>query len=238
MKKLFCTVATIAFWVAALPAADFSLSTGAGGIIGGSFTRYSLQANGSMPVKADQIVDQVDYGVFAFLDATYATLGLSFQTGAYDFDQPVSVDFMSEKGQGWEQVLGISLLGKWPFQVGNRLTVFPILGMDYLISLMQRRTDSFGKVYDRSQKPENGQSFDLSDWNQFHVRLGGGMEYALTDTLFIRGDLLYGIRLMTGYEVKNLEYMKGLTGDNKPKLSGLSSGPSLRLAFGWRFFTP
>ena len=94
-------------------------------------------------------------------------------------------------------------MGKWPFQVGSRFTVFPILGMDYLVSLSQKRTNSFGKVYDRSKTQENGLSFELSDWNGFHVRLGAGMECALNESLFIRSDLLYGIRLMTGYEKKN-----------------------------------
>ncbi|MCL2558762.1 MAG: hypothetical protein FWE09_09820 [Treponema sp.] len=239
MKKLVCAAALIAFQAAAAGAADFSLSVGGGGIIGGSFTRYSLEASGVLTIKAEQIVDQLDYGAFAFLDATYVTLGLFFQNGAYDFSQPVeNLGFMSGEGRGWERVLGISLLGKWPFALGSRFAVFPLVGIDYLVSLDQRREDSFGRVYDRAKTLENGQSFELSDWDQFHIRIGAGAEYGLGQSLFIRGDLLYGIRLMTRYETKNLDYMKEMTGDDKPRLGGLSSGPSLRLAIGWRFFAP
>jgi hypothetical protein len=41
---------------------------------------------------------------------------------------------------------------------------------------------------------------------------------------------------MTPYEKKNLDYMKKMTGDNNPDLSGLTSGPGIRLAAGYRFF--
>jgi len=52
----------------------------------------------------------------------------------------------------------------------------------------------------------------------------------------VRAELLYGFRLMTPYEVKNLELMKSMAGDPNPKLGGLTSGPSLRLSAGYRFF--
>jgi hypothetical protein len=154
---------------------------------------------------------------------------------------------MSRTGQGWDVTLGISLLGRWPFRLSDRFTVFPLLGMDYHISLMQRRRqDGHGFVYDRTNPPEgiidhhqdgdDISTFNLSDWNAFFVRIGGGAEFNLTDRLFLRGDLLYGIRLMTGYERKSLDLMRTLSGDSSPRLGGLSSGPSLRLGVGWRFF--
>ena len=148
---------------------------------------------------------------------------------------------MGRSGDGWESVLGFSILGRFPFRLGERFSVFPLLGMDYQITLSQRRVNAAGRVYDRDdgiwEVDKDGNAFRLSDWNSFHVRLGGGAEFDLGERLFLRGDLLYGIRLMTNYERKNLELMKAMSGDNSPRLGGLSSGPSLRLGVGYRFFT-
>jgi hypothetical protein len=39
---------------------------------------------------------------------------------------------------------------------------------------------------------------------------------------------------MTSYETKNLDLMKSQSGDPNPKLSGLTGGPALKIAAGWR----
>ncbi|MDR0473914.1 MAG: hypothetical protein LBH43_09635 [Treponema sp.] len=255
MKKyilsVFLFIATIAviFGDDFLRRGNFSLSGGMGGILGGHFTRYSIEAGKEYQLKADQKIDQFEYGIFAFFDATFVTFGIAYQGGIYNFDEPLYIDgerfdAFSRNGQGWENVLGFSLLGKFPFQLNDRFTVFPLLGMDYNISLRQRRTAPDGTTYDRTDPPEgvveydkNENTFNFSDWNAFFVRIGGGLEVDLTDSFFLRGDFLYGIRLMTEYEKKNLELIKFIANDSEPKLGGLSSGPSLKLSAGWRFYT-
>jgi len=250
MKKRVCAAVLFLTGTAAAFAApawlpEFGLSAGAGGILGGHFTRYRLQADGNnMAINANQNINQFEYGIFAFFDATFATIGIIFQGGASRFNEPardgfgdpVSLPNLSESGQGWEAVLGFSILGRFPFRLSDRFTVFPLLGMDYHISLMQRRTDEQGRVYSRDDGQEMylGGAFSLSDWNAFFVRIGGGVEFDLTERFFLRGDLLYGIRLMTSYERKNLEFMEALSDDPSPTLGGLSSGPSVRFSVGWR----
>ena len=248
MKKAVLAAAVFFAGAAGVFAAP-AFSAGAGGVLGGHFTRYRLEADGAVRIAADQNINQFDAGGFVFFDATFATLAVTFSAGSSSFDEPVSidgtpVDAMSRTGHGWDAMLGFSLLGRFPFRLSERFTVFPLLGMDYQISLMQRRRqDGHGYVYDRTNPPEGiidhpdleGGTFNLSDWNAFFVRIGGGAEFDLTDRLFLRGDLLYGIRLMTGYERRSLELMQYLAGDPSPSLGGLSSGPSLRLGVGWRF---
>jgi len=257
MKKRVCAAVLFLAGTAAAFAApawrpEFGLSAGAGGILGGHFTRYNIQAGEEGErFSADQHVNQFEGGLFVFFDATFATLAITFKSGANNFNEPahlngVPVDLdgrpMSRSGQGWETTMGISLLGRFPFRLTERFTVFPLLGMDYHISLMQRRTAPDGSTYDRTNPPDgvfdhgmNDQTFALSDWNVFFVRLGGGVEFDLTERLFLRGDLLYGIRLMTGQERKSLEVIEAITNDSSPSLGGLSSGPSVRLSVGWRF---
>jgi hypothetical protein len=72
-------------------------------------------------------------------------------------------------------------------------------------------------------------------WNALWIDIGGGADFKLTPYLFIRGELLYSIRLPTLYENDGLEQIKKLLGDPNPQLGGLCSGPSIRLAAGYRF---
>jgi len=234
--------------IAAFALPEFGLSAGIGGITGGHFTRYRMRADGTEArLYADQDISNFEAGAFAFFDATFVTASVFFQSGMGNFDEPISINGihfpeLSRSGQGWQNVLGFSLLGRYPFRLNNRFTVFPLLGMDYVITLVYRRTDADGFIYNRDdgiREEDFDGAFVLSDWNAFLVRLGGGVEFDLTDRIFLRGDLLYSIRLMTNYESRNLELMKIMSGDDTLRfgngLSGLSSGPSFRLSAGWRF---
>jgi hypothetical protein len=249
MKKRISLVILALAGAAAVFGADFSLSAGAGGLLGGVFTRYMLKADGMVdgnPVKIDagQEMNQLNYGFFAFFDATYGEFSVFFQNGSNTFKEPVviaEVGSVNSSGKGWETVLGLSLLGKYPFNLNKMFTVFPLLGVNYQISLDQLRTTAAGVVYDRTnglhEKDKDGNAYKLSDWNSFWIDVGGGVDFALPAGFFLRGELLYGFRLMTPYEIKNLDYMKSMTGDPNPKLSGLTSGPSIRLCAGYRFYT-
>ena len=227
----------------------FSLSVGGGGIMGGVFTRYTLRADGSIGddqfrLETNQRMNQFNYGFFAFFDATYATLSVFMQNGVNTWSEPLLIhDFLEEEnsGQGWETILGVSLMGRWPFSLSDRLAVFPMLGLDYHISLRQRRTQPDGFIYDRTdgyiEHDKYGNAFRLSDFNSIWINLGGGMDFTLSGNFFVRGELLYGFRLMTSHERKSLDLLQYELNAPSPRLGGLTSGPSLRLSAGWRFFT-
>ena len=86
MKKLVCAAFALMAG-AAVYAHGFSLSAGGGGILGGSFTRYTLSADGTeLRINADQRVNQFDYGFFAFFDATFGTFSIYMQNGINAFD--------------------------------------------------------------------------------------------------------------------------------------------------------
>jgi len=228
--------------------ADFTLSAGAGGLLGGFFTRYTLTANGKVdgnPIKisAGQEMNQFNYGFLAFFDATYGKFNIYFQNGVNDFKEPVDIADVGggkRTGKGWESVLGLSLLGKYPFTLNEKFTVFPLLGVDYQICLDQARTMPAGNVYDRTngvhEKDKDGKAYKLEDWNAVWINIGGGADYELPANFYLRAELLYGFRLMTPYEIKNLDMMKSMSGDPNPQLGGLTSGPSIRLSAGYRFY--
>jgi len=247
MKKEICTILLV-FVGTAVFGADFSLSAGAGAYLGGFFTRYTLTAEGTvegarMKINAIQKLNQFNYGFLAFFDATYAEFSVFFQNGVNDYKETANISLFSEgsnqSGKGWESVLGFSLLGKYPFSLNERLTVFPLLGVEYQISLSQKRTQHDGFVYDRTdglrENDKDNKAYKLEDWNSLWINLGGGVDFSLAGNFFIRGELLYGFRLMTSYETKNLDMMRAMSGDSNPKLGGITSGPALKAAAGWRF---
>jgi opacity protein-like surface antigen len=142
-------------------------------------------------------------------------------------------------GKGWETMLGFSVLGKYPFALKKTFLLFPLAGIEYQVSLIQQRTLSGdGRRYDRAgglyELNKDGKALNLSDWNSLLIKVGVGADFMLKPWLFIRGEFLYSFRLMTDYERDGLAQMKGTVPN--PKLSGLSSGPNLRIGVGWRFF--
>ena len=242
MKKI--TFAVLLFIAAGtVYSSDFSLSAGAGGLLGGLFTRYSLTADGSIGKgKAIQDVNQFNYGALAFMDATYGILAVSFQNGHNNYKQDIHDDSqrIGLSGKGWESMLGISLLGKYPFRLNDRFTLFPLLGVEYQISLVQLRTDTDNNVYRRDdgkiEMDKDDAAYKVTDWNSFFINIGGGVDYHLWEKIFLRSELLCGFRLMTSYERKNLDLMKSLTGDSNPKLGGITVVPALRISAGYRFY--
>ena len=240
MKKLlFVTILALLFY-GGLFGADFSLSAGTGGIIGGSFTRYNSSSTvGSGEMK--QNINQFNYGALAFIDATYGEAAFSFQSGSNNYDEVMSKDgeFVNREGDGWGSSLGISLLGKYPFNFAKRMHIFPLLGMEYKITLSEKRQPDGGNIYDRTnglyETDKDGNSFSLSTWNSFWIQVGVGADFAIMKNVYLRGEFIYGFRLMTPYEKDGLEQLKNMLGDDSPKLGGLTSGPSFKLAAGYNF---
>ena len=242
---------------------DFSMSAGAGGFIGGHFTRYNLSANGKIDAYKDSVltkvpvevfskqdIDQFNGGGFVFFDATWVEFNAGVLFGSYTYAQTMYATSdgevqtgskIPETGKGWETMLGLSLLGKYPFKLNEQFTIFPLTGIDYQIALQQRRQIDGFKVYDRTDginemKDTNDKPYKISAWNALFVVLGGGLDFNFHSPFFLRTELLYSIRLQTPWEVDNLKRLKESVNAPDPKLSGLSSGPTFKVAAGWRLY--
>jgi hypothetical protein len=242
--------------IGAAHGADFSMSAGGGGFAGGHFTRYELTACGklagaALDVFSGQEIDQLNLGGCLFFDAAWAEFNISLLSGASRYSETMyaknngSIVFGkagADSGKGWETMLGMSLLGKWPFKLNALFTAFPLLGVDYQIALRELRQPAGMRVYDRArdrvreQPDSDGNPYKLSAWNALFVVLGGGLDFYFYRPFFLRAELLYSIRLQTPWETDSLEKVKKMVNAPNPKLGGLSSGPTLKLAVGWRFF--
>ncbi len=221
-------------------AADFSLSAGGGGILGYTFTRYTLEMENNKGSQK-QSMDRFDYGGFLFFDAAYAELSVILQGGSNSWAENMNTLPIDNTGTGTEMSLGFSLLGKYPFTINEKLTWFPLVGIEYHIALVQKRQYNGEKEYDRTDgiKEEdldkNYDPYPLSAWNSLWINIGAGLDCLLTDSFFLRSEVLFGFRLQTQYETGVLEMNKQMFDLENPQMGGLTGSPTIKLALGYRF---
>ncbi|MDR3019388.1 MAG: hypothetical protein LBU66_00620 [Treponema sp.] len=223
-------------------AVDFSISAGAGGLLGYTFTRYTMEGGNFI---STQNMDRFDYAGFVFVDFTYAELAVMYKGGNNTYSEDMIIDndaLADDKGAGSETSLGISLLGKFPFKVDERFSWFPMLGIEYQIALKQVRAPEDGLLYDRSKghtpedRDKNDDPYPLSAWNSFWINVGAGVDFYIYNSIFLRSELLFGFRLPTEYELGALEKVKAPPINIKdPTLSGLTGSPMLKIGVGYRF---
>jgi hypothetical protein len=252
LKRIFLFIIFITFFTVFLPAADFSFSTGGGIYLGGLFSRYTLTADGSIggepvSVNAGQEMNQFNFGAFLFGDGTWAEFNLGIQGGRNNYKETMvaaspSIDDLvtNSVGKGTEMMLSLALLGKYPFTLTGNFLLFPLLGLEYQIALMETRQPKDRKSYDRTDPlrgdtDANGNTYKLAAWNSLFIVIGAGMDYKFTPSVFLRTELLYGFRLQTPYEIDALEKAKKGVNAPDPKLGGLTSGPALKIALGYKF---
>lgn len=242
-----------AILAAAAEAADFparSFSAGGGGVAGYTFTRYVLEAGTESggEIQSAQTMDRFDYGGFLFFDANYGELAVLVQGGSSGYGETMEAKagdswgtVSSGTGAGAEMSLGFSFLGKYPVQIAEKMRLFPLLGLEYRVALREWRQPEGGITYDRTEgrlpedRDKDGNSYSLAAWNSLRIAIGAGLDYALTGPWYVRGELLFGFRLPTGYENGVLEMTKRQFGAPDPKLTGLTGGPAVKVALGYHF---
>jgi hypothetical protein len=115
--------------------------------------------------------------------------------------------------------LDIGLLGKYPFALGEHFTLFPLLGFAY------RHFTSVKKDGIREGTP--------GEFSAFWFKFGGGVDYAVTGTIYVRLGVVYGIRLANEREKGELDYYKN-SGFPTTETS-LGHGPDIKLAIGYKY---
>jgi opacity protein-like surface antigen len=120
--------------------------------------------------------------------------------------------------------LDIGLLGKYPFAVNEKLSVFPLLGITYRVVLSVKDED--GNKIDDSGLADSG------DFSALWFKLGGGLDFSFTDQVYLRGEALYGLRLANKFE-KDMVDMFDEPGVDTKTLLG--HGLEVKVAVGYRF---
>ncbi|MDR1596827.1 MAG: hypothetical protein LBR99_03880 [Treponema sp.] len=254
MKKILSFMIFTVLLVTGLHGQIFPLSAGAGSLLGYTFTRYTLEAKGSLDPVIDgdieliQTMDRFDYGGFLFFDATYAELAVSIRGGQNAYRETMDQrlegasweNVTDDMGTGSEIMIGFSLLGKYPFRVNEKITWFPLIGVGYQLALSEQRTPQGDTTHDRTageldaDLDKDGNSYALWAWNCFTIDIGAGFDYQLKGRLFLRNELLFSFRLQTPYETGALEMTKEKFRASDVSVGGLTGGPTLRTSVGYR----
>ncbi|MDR2807379.1 MAG: porin family protein [Spirochaetaceae bacterium] len=203
MKKLVMLLC-MAVCSAALFAQTGLFSVGGGAILVPSFQTEKFKDGGD-----DQKRSGFGGGLNLFFDATYAEVNINLL-------------FANEKGEDADKgynttdlVLGV--VGKYPFALGEKLSVFPFIGIDYRIVL--------GASYDGT-KLEDGDGFKKADmFNALSVLFGAGVDYNITGSLYVRGELGFGITFNTKLEDDKKDYID----------SNFKGKIPIKIAVGYRF---
>jgi opacity protein-like surface antigen len=221
-KGLVVLVALIALAVLAAGSAfaqvpEFKLSAGAGGYFtsdfGGGVELTPPPGEAKMPYAGG--------GGFAFFDATFAELSFGFFAAGGNYERIVSGITRDKFGIS-RTGLDISLLGKFPFALTEQFTLFPLLGITYRHFISAKASDPANLIV------SIGQGGNLS---ALWFKLGAGADYAFTDHIFARLDILYGLRLANKYEKDIVPAVNpALTWDTR-----LGHGLDVKLAVGYRF---
>jgi len=227
MAKRGLLVLVLAAVVAGGAFAQISFSVGGGGFIGGDFGGGAEASESG--VKFTMETPHFGGGGYIFVDATYAELSLGIFGGSGDFKQTVSYGGYSESSNEKYSLtsFNIGLLGKYPFQLGDNLTLFPLLGIDYQVVLSVKDKNG-DEVED-----EDGNKM-ASDYSSLWFKFGAGMDYAFTSNIFLRGEFLYGIRIPNKAENDMVSMAKDYMGFSNAK-TRLGHGLTVRLAIGYRF---
>ncbi|MCL2181113.1 MAG: hypothetical protein FWB83_08295 [Treponema sp.] len=177
---------------------------------GGEVTQYGFTGGFEFPYSG--------FGVFGFVDAVYAEVSAGYYFGAVDIKGTgilsggtfITMDFTS---------VSLGILGKYPFSFGENMSVWPALGIEYNAVLS---AESGGYTLQ-----------DASDFSHLWIRFGAGLDYAISHKMYIRGTILYGLRLSSKFESD----LAGIFGDYyevKPVLQ-MGHGPVIKIAVGYRF---
>jgi len=190
----------------------FGLSAGGGGFVDmGLGGGYEFSNSSGQSTKVEAYMPALAGGGNAFFDATFVELSLGFSGGfgrflIRDGDDLERVDFSITK-------LNISLLGKYPFEIGTKWAIFPLLGIDYQLML--------------SVKGEDEYEIEASDFNALWFKLGAGFDCSFTEQIYLRFSTLYGIRLPNQFEIDAVDRLDANV--------LLGQGLTARLAIGYRF---
>jgi hypothetical protein len=244
-KKTFGVLGFIALTAARIFAQPVDLSAGGGFFLtadtGGGVHGSGVSTIFGTMLTAKSSNPYLGGGVFGFFDAQYAeiTLGVFSASGkaraklAYPFYRSVVRDDAVKTSYTG---VNLGIAGKFPMEQGGGLTVFPLMGLD---------VQMFLAAEDKKKNPLKSLAGveEASGLNALWLRFGVGADYRVTDTIFVRFEVIYGIRLTNEVEDKSTAFLQSEVNRLKAKnpdynINGTfhvtpGNGPLIRFAAGY-----
>jgi hypothetical protein len=240
-KKIFIAAFLLAA-AAAVFAVDFGLSAGGGAFLGGNFTKSEtdvtkgvLGSTGGMDTSNDVALayktKTFDVGAFIFLDATYVELSAAYiaeigkVTGESNSTTDLTgysmgiVNTKTDIDENYiSHVLIVDLLGKYPFALSEKLTVFPALGV--------------GLKFPFGGNAQSDKAHDVT-WGVVG-KAGAGLDLSLTQVLFLRCEALFAYQFASDQEAKIEMPEDGPGYDFQFKDVGYNMGPQVKIGVGYK----
>jgi hypothetical protein len=170
MKRIL----VLAFCLLIIGSAAFALEMAAGGGILVNPTWQGGMLGGSGYGSYGWTFNRTSIGGFGFFGfSQYAEANLAFLYKAGE----VKVNGVGSASVDSTTALTFGLYGKYPFPISDKIVLFPTLGLDFEINLADSWKDA---------------------WNDLWIRAGAGVDYFLSEILFLRGHLVYGVTIPVG----------------------------------------
>ena len=227
MKKIAILI-VIFVCVGTALSAQIKLSAGAGGLFDYSLNSGTMYSFSSGAGELSNQLRNLSFGGYAFFDANYAELDVSFAYGSLTYVRNFNGNkFNHDYGSGMQ--LGFSLLLKYPLEV-SKFAFYPLAGLNYNIFLSSKT--------DRNEEREDV----TSNMSQFGLLAGLGGDFHANDRIYFRLQGLFQLRFggkkMDEYfkDKKNGDpSWQGMNQASKIRTT-LGMGPVIKLGVGIKFY--
>ncbi|GMO67413.1 MAG: outer membrane beta-barrel protein [Treponemataceae bacterium] len=254
-KNVFAAICVAVFLSAGsvFAAPEFKMSAGIGGLFTNDWTDYKSKITDVSQSYADGLGSAVlGGGVNLWFDATFAEVNIGLLFGNKFYPNAATSPIDEKKKLGEENstdtmALRVGVLGKYPFALGKKITLFPLLGVDYEMALMSKNHDTGKGAIDTSgnDDPVNARTANGDDSTQFEqnstlwFKAGVGADFVLSEKLYLRAEALYGIRLPTQNEIDtgdlDIVYPPFMGTKNCDVLELIGHGLDVKLGLGFKF---
>jgi hypothetical protein len=222
-KTMAIMVIALAIGTAAFAKApEFKISAGGGGMVTGNFSTWKVDEN--IPGSLYRYnTAQISTTPYLFFDLTYLELNVGIAMGKLNADDTMTADpnFPART---------LALRGgaylKLPFTLSGMFTLFPLLGVDYDLYLLAKKNDDRDAKFPISTGTQDAKAMDALNTLWFNA--GVGLDTFFTGHLFLRTELLYGLRLPNKME----EYIRDVRSDEEWMLG---HGGNIKIALGYCF---
>jgi opacity protein-like surface antigen len=185
---------------------SLDISTGYGLILGANFDTLGSELDlTSTSVK--QTYNQFNFGGLIFFDAVYIVADISFYgnltTFAYN-NTLKAYTMVNENYQLAGSNLAFGLYAKYPFTLNNKITIFPIAGLQGSIGLSQ----NFARDFDARNAKKGASYGNANDWSNFAIKFGAGLDIKMSGIIFLRAELLGNYRFNTALDEAFIDAVK------------------------------
>jgi opacity protein-like surface antigen len=199
--------------------APFRLSIGGGGMLSADMSTWKVDEDVTGDLDRYN-ASTLSTAPYIFLDMKYIEVNAGLLLGQAQNSNLGNPTFPAD-------TLGLTFGAylKLPFTLSGMFTLYPMLGADYDLYLLSKKSDDRDAQFPVGTG-ETGNAMEALSNVSF--KIGAGLDTYFTDHLFLRTELLYGI----GIPNKMDSYLKDARNDVEWQLS--HSG-EFKLAIGYRF---